>query len=464
MQRFEYDVFVSYAHHDNEGDSPWVSRFVEHLKISLKQRLGAPVEVFFDTSSLQGHEHLQALIQKAGASALFLPIVSPSYVLRDWTRHELAAFNRLPEADSRIFAIEILPPGERTASPPPLDTLIASPFWHRPQQTIPMTIDPAIDRERYLMKVADLAEKLRARLISLRGGPAPRPMPPEPHNDAAAPTVLLGQVTGDLEVEAGLLRSYLEQFGIRVLPEADYSQGGVDFCAAFQADARRASVFVQLLGPWSERRPPDLPDGYACQQYDMARAANLKTLLWCRPDLDETVRTTHRDARLFAAPELVSIGMAEFKTEVLRATQPKPPPVKPQPDNSFIFVDSDRADLGLARSIADDLERRKKKVYLPIFDGPPEEVLRDVEESMTECSGLVVVFGLSRPTWVRAQLRFASKVGYARRNATKVIAVYLHPPRDKEELGILSDDIVWIDGRAPGSAAMIGRALGVADA
>ena len=40
---FEHDVFVSYAHFDNEPDTQeirWVSRFQADLKVALRQRLG----------------------------------------------------------------------------------------------------------------------------------------------------------------------------------------------------------------------------------------------------------------------------------------------------------------------------------------------------------------------------------------------------------------------------------------
>ena len=40
---YKYDVFVSYAHFDNEADTRdirWVSRFQADLKKALRQRLG----------------------------------------------------------------------------------------------------------------------------------------------------------------------------------------------------------------------------------------------------------------------------------------------------------------------------------------------------------------------------------------------------------------------------------------
>ena len=56
---YEHDVFVSYAHFDNEEDSQdvrWVSRFQADLKNALRQRLGEDPEIFYDTRNFEAHE------------------------------------------------------------------------------------------------------------------------------------------------------------------------------------------------------------------------------------------------------------------------------------------------------------------------------------------------------------------------------------------------------------------------
>ena len=65
---FKHDVFVSYAHFDNEPDTQdirWVSRFQADLKTALRQRLGTEPSIFFDTRSLQAHHELDVLTENA---------------------------------------------------------------------------------------------------------------------------------------------------------------------------------------------------------------------------------------------------------------------------------------------------------------------------------------------------------------------------------------------------------------
>src|SRR5947208_1537839 len=113
---YDYDVFVSYAHADEAADASgeWATQFVNCLERAVKHRLGGSEElrIFFDTATLGSNQQLEEILTAAHRSAVFLAIASRSYASRDWTRHELAAFVRIPEDTSRLFAVECLPLGE----------------------------------------------------------------------------------------------------------------------------------------------------------------------------------------------------------------------------------------------------------------------------------------------------------------------------------------------------------------
>src|SRR5690606_35742987 len=64
---FENDVFISYAHADNEVDAlgdAWVHQLQQNLRIALKQRLGRGDElnVYFDARRLQGNHPLDEIL------------------------------------------------------------------------------------------------------------------------------------------------------------------------------------------------------------------------------------------------------------------------------------------------------------------------------------------------------------------------------------------------------------------
>lgn len=79
----------------------------------------------------------------------------------------------------------------------------------------------------------------------------------------------------------------LREYGIKVLPQNDYLQGGAEFAKAVSADLEYANIFVQLLGPHRSLRPADLkdddgvePKSYAQFQYDAAKRRNIP-IQWC---------------------------------------------------------------------------------------------------------------------------------------------------------------------------------------
>jgi hypothetical protein len=454
LSDYAYDIFISYAHQDNEapvGEDRWISRFVEDLCLNLCKRLGVPREVlkvFFDERALTGGEQLERMIEIAATSALFIPIVSPSYVNRSFPLRELAAFSALSDAAGRIFAVDILPLDDASKYPNELRERVRTAFWQRAKDSdAPMTVDWIMARERFNWLIVDFAHKVKTKLSDMSG-----------HRNMLVqsmglrrPTVLLGQVTDDLDAERDRVRSYLEQFEIDVLPASAYPQDGQRFLMAFAADCARADCYAGLLSESAARRPPDLPDGYSIAQYQTAKQLKRRTFLWHRPDLTSASIKHHKDKTLFAAPELQVLGIEEFKKQLVEAAHsgPMPPSGPASPVPSFVFIDSDRADLDLAKELSAEVMQGSYSAILPLFDGGPDEILRDLEDNIVECNALVVVYGNAQPTWVRAQLRLFVKLSKSRRETPpKVLAIYAGPSSKRDVLGVLSPDIKWIDAPA----------------
>ena len=101
VSNFTHDLFVSYAHFDNEEDAQdvrWVSRFQADLRNALRQRLGEEAQVFFDSRSFEASDHVDFLVENARDAAVFVAVLSPSYVAREFTIKELQAFSaRAPD-------------------------------------------------------------------------------------------------------------------------------------------------------------------------------------------------------------------------------------------------------------------------------------------------------------------------------------------------------------------------------
>src|SRR5687768_1950000 len=118
VSRYSHDVFISYAHQDQfPAGKVWALAFRNALEATLRMRMGVRsdspdyINIFFDTTrGLEGGDDIQRkLLESAHSSAIFIPIVSPSYCSSDWARRELRAYAAENDGGGNIIPVEILP-------------------------------------------------------------------------------------------------------------------------------------------------------------------------------------------------------------------------------------------------------------------------------------------------------------------------------------------------------------------
>ena len=507
---FENDVFISYAHADNEVDAlgdAWVQQLQQNLRIALKQRLGRGDElaIYFDAGRLQGNHPLDEILDSVRKSAVFLAVGSPSYVNRQWTRDELAAFAAASDDPGRLFGIERLPldPGERF--PDPLDDYFRISFWQRDQgmADIPLTLTPRLNTTLYYVRLQTLAEQIRGQLLQMANrnarpaavsmaGAGPVPMqsmqhgaPPhaasgtgfEQHHPApppqaapvpAAPVsaggprpVLVAQVTEDLEYYREQVISHLSQYDIPIFPTDMYPQGGTEFKEAVMADLQRVKYFVQLLGPTSPRKTRDMPEGYLVAQSELAAQAGVPILQWRSPDLvlDSVPDPVHR--AFLAGDRVEAIGRESFKAKVVElATAPPPPPPPPPPGedlilDSPIFINANPDDQPIAEEVFEKARKRKLPLVLSHPVGTAEEVRQDFERNWRECDSVVLIYGNAPQIWVRNQIMLYNKLKRERERPLREFILMNCPPQQKPSVGIALPEVEEIDCREGLSAEIL---------
>lgn len=478
---FENDVFISYAHADNEVDAlgdAWVHQFQQNLRIALKQRLGRgdEINIYFDARRLQGNHPLEEILDSVRKSAVFLAVGSPSYVNRQWTRDELAAFVSVSDDPGRLFALERLPldPGERY--PDPLHDYFRICFWQRDQNEsdIPLTLTPRLNTTLYYVRLQTLAEQIRGQLsqmanrsarppaalagsVSTHPPPAlsPARVPAAPVTDGSGPRpVLVAQVTEDLEYYREQVISHLSQFNIPIFPLDTYPQGGADFKDAVRADLARVKYFVQLLGPTSPRKPRDMPEGYLVAQSDLAAEAGVPILQWRSPDLvlDSVIDPAHR--AYLGGDKVEAIGLESFKAKVVSlATAPPPPPPPPPPAEGTvidapIFINANPDDQPIAEEVFERARLRKLPLVLSHPVGTAEEVRQDFERNWRECDSVVLIYGSAPQIWVRNQIMLYNKLKREREKPLREFIMLNCPPQQKPPVGIALPEVEEIDCRA----------------
>ena len=164
-----------------------------------------------------------------------------------------------------------------------------------------------------------------------------------------------------------------------MLPSADYPRDSrAAFVSAVQRDLARALAFVQLLGPYEGRRPPDDPTAFvvlqATQALQVQQQRVVPILQWRTPEVEpeRIANPTYRE--LVGKHTVQTGGLEQFKQEILRALQHQPQPSLDQPSPSpdsgptglasgttrdttdlCIYVNADQVDSDIASQVSDSL-------------------------------------------------------------------------------------------------------------
>jgi len=445
-----HDVFVSYAHVDDllfpGVEEGWVTTLVKLLNVRLAQLLGRSdaYDMWID-QELSRHAPVTPEIMAAlRETAILLVILSPGYLQSEWCDRELSAFLDLVKdkarSGSRVFVVE----RERVAGherPPELKELTGYVAWVEDRKGKAPRIlgspKPADDDRKYYELVDDLSLDIVKELRRLKAAAeATTQAGPPAAVQPAGRTVFLAETTDDLDAERASVKRYLDQAGIAVLPETYLPLEPAAFRQAVERDLGRSHLFVQLLSTVPGKRPPGLARGYASLQHELAAAHGKQILQWRSPGLDVAAVEDADQRRLLELVTVCSESLEDFKREVRRqATEPLDQ--RPAaPAHAFIFVNREGSDRHLASNVCDVLDEVGAEYALPIESLIPSENRQDLERSIRDSDGVIIVYGSTTVAWVREQLRQCRKISIQRPTPLQALAVFEGPPEDKPELDL----------------------------
>jgi hypothetical protein len=454
---YDQDVFISYAHVDNEPffDAPtgWVATFVRILKNELAQKVGRAdrFELWFDNNNLRGnHSVTPEITAKLRRAATFVAILSPSYAASQWCRDEARLFTQHFTGDlaGRIFVVEKELFEEK---PPEFTDLLGYRFWYRDHNEQPRTLGkpmPDPDEKEYFGQIEDLARDIHKQLKAMASRQlAGRPPPSLSAGNGGADAVFLAEVTDDLEFRRLELKRYLEQRGALALPEKSFPLGRAEFEAALAADLAKSRLFVQLLGPTPGKMPPDVPEGYGWLQLDCALRRGLRVLQWRSSELglDDIQWPRHR--QLLELETVQASSLENFKSAVAAALAPPPTaaPSRWTGDQPLVFLNTEPRHREMAVKIRDAIRDRADLVE-PLREGPAEAIRVDFEQNLIECDAMVMVY-TDNIDWARGQLRAFRRHRPQRERPVRAIPVIDAPADPKPELNFTLPEMVLIDCR-----------------
>ncbi len=483
---FENDIFISYAHIDDqplvEGQKGWISSFHRALEIRLAQLMGRAPSLWRDPK-LQGNDIFSdRLVQRLPGVALLVCILSPRYVRSDWCMRELSEFMKATEETgglrigdkARVFKI-VKTPVPLGQQPEQFQGLLGYDFY---------TVDPEIGRARelsqtgdaesqrlYWLKLDDLAHDIAESLERMDRGASLETMAP-----ANSKTIYLAETSFDMRDERDVVRRELLGHGHVVLPDRPLPLVGREFEDTVREQLSRSDLSIHLIGRNYGLIPEGARESIVVMQNELAieRGASkgFARLVWLPPGLAseeekqlQFIDRLQTDVRIQAGADILQTPLEDFKGVVLQRLQPPPeePASAEKTERAEADAEADEEAGGLVRiymiydqrdgeapqPLEDYLFQQGFEVIVPVFDGDEAQVRRDHEESLSICDGVLLYYGTANELWLRRKLREIQKsAAFGRKRPITGKAIVVAPPESVTKQRFRTHEALVIDQQA----------------
>lgn len=438
----KHDIFVSYAHVDNEpligADQGWVTTLVNSLKILLSKKLGsADAFSFWMDHKLQGNSTVTAdIVKQLEGAATLLLILSPAYIESQKCMLELNIFlAQFKEVNNRVFIVEHDVVEEK---PSGLNDLLGYKFWLLDDFGNPRILafpKPNPEEYQYYQKLDDLSRQLAAQLKNLKQEYENASPTITPINNTvnAKQTIFLAEVTQDLEEQRQEVKRYLEQQGLEILPNKQYSFANIQ--QDLDQDLAKSCLFVQLLSDQNTHAYPQF-------QYERAKTADLPMLQWRSPTLDlSKIVDDPNYYQLLESSSVIAIGFVEFQAMIIKKLQPTKEKSKftEAISDSLVFINAALEDIELANKIKDFLDQQGVGYCMPLEDltgVKASEIRQYLEQNLLSCDAVLLLYDNTSVYWVNEQLLYCRRMQGRRDQPLKLIAVYDVPSSEKPNLSV----------------------------
>lgn len=377
------DIFVSYAHIDNqpfhEEKAGWITQFTTHLQYETGRRMGRNehYSLWMDFR-LNGNDAVTPEIEKQlRESKILLVMMSRGWLESEWCVKELEYFCSVhPDVRGQIFIVDQdgLP---REEKPKQILDLLTYPFYEKtPQQQIRQLgyPFPQPTHQSYFDRVVDLSHQL-AEAIRTPTTTVTTPV-------LAVPTVYVSPVHDDLFDKRNTLISELHQYGIQVLPKYNRHESKMG------ASLAQCSLFVQLLDA-------NFAQGIPFSQHLMAVDSGTPVLQWRETRLNTDISNLEQH-ELLNGETVIACELSDFIRQVREAVIPKHIQNSAESmDNhngeKLVFVQSSPEDFTHAQEVAETLKSRGYGTALPSYDGDAARIRTSMERGYQFCDILLIL-------------------------------------------------------------------------
>lgn len=466
MPRYNKDLFISYAHIDNQpvasAREGWISRFHASLSALLSMRLGQKAEIWRD-NKLQGNDvFADEIVDQFAQTAVLVSILTPRYLKSDWCTKEVREFcNRgggtAVDNKARVFKVLKTPVDTQDALPPLVKNILGYEFFTM-EDGAPLELDPEYGEkfaQEYNRKVGKLAWDI-SQLLKILAASADATASPTDSQAPAKATIYLAECSYDRKETREILEGDLRRHGYVVLPDEQLPRDEPEYVAAVERLMERSKLSIHLVGA-SYGAVPDGPSqkSVVVLQNEIAvrrsKAATLPRVIWL-PDGTQSgqaaqqafIETLHRDAEAQFGADLLTGDIEALKTSIYaslkKLERPEPKPAAERAatgkGSKLIYLLCIEKDRKATVPVRKYFRERGCEVSLPAFEGDAAAIREAHQQLMADCNALIVFYGAGDEAWKRTMDNELKRMGsYRGGRPFPPIHTYLAEPKtgDKED-------------------------------
>ncbi|MCP3961983.1 MAG: TIR domain-containing protein [bacterium] len=484
--KFENDVFISYAHIDDqsliEDKKGWISNLHRALDIRVGQLLGKQPRIWRD-AKLEGNDFFgDQLVDRLEKVGLVVSVLSPRYTQSEWCTKEVKEFFRASEKSggarvgnkSRVLKV-IKTPVPLEEHPSEIQGTLGYEFFTTdPASGRPQELDQGLGSEeerKYWAKLDDLAYDIAELLKALETA--------EGGGDGSAPaakdkgTIYLAEASFDLKEQREEVKRDLQRQGFTVLPDSQPPFVAAELEEFVRKDLEGCRLSIHMIGKSYGLVPDGATESMVAIQTELAIKRGLDDkdfiqLVWLPPGQEvdderqrEFIERLQTDSRIHEGGDLLEVPLVDFQTVMYRKLEPEEAEEEAEEeehddtvsagldddDLTRIYLICDQRDVDSTLDLEDLLFDRGFEVIVPIFDEDETQARLDHEENLRECDAALFYYGEGNEMWLRRKQRELQKIfGLGRKKPILARAIYVAPPDNPRKKRLRTREAMVIQG------------------
>jgi hypothetical protein len=465
VSNFQADIFISYKHSDNQ--SGWISDFHRRLQVRLTELLGQETAIWRDQKLGGADDFSDEIHQRLRNTALFVPIVTPGYMVSEWCQKELAAFQSASRSNGGLrvgnkarVVKAVKTPMDNDQHRQFLAELLGYEFYERRADSSDFhEFHP--DMPVFQDRLDSMAQEISRILRAMRSQ--------KKQEERPQVAVYVAETTSDLKGQREKMVDELAGRGYHVLPETELPDDDEGCAIACKEAMQQASLAIHLLGPKYKTA--------VSLQYQAASERVIPRVVWLSTEaksptdsqakfLEKLMAESHSTVEF-----LENRTMEELKEVVLDKlkTRPADPAAADTGENLVrIYLMCDRDDHPLlcsepntALQLRDYLfDQEGFEVKLPATSHTTApEVRKDNREKLMQCDAVLLYWGHASEVWVDEKLRELTQAVGWRRSRFAAKAIFATDPSNAVKQGFKTREATLIHHFQPFTSSALDNFL-----